>query len=286
MLCNNFICCECMTWLVHMCDMIHSHVWNSFFICATCRVHISDMTHLNMWTWLAKVSPTARWRMHVWHEASHIVNDLFTRAQWPIHVCSFECNAFFVCLLLCDIWWHEWFMCKTHDFVCVTWQICRCVATHSFVTWFIHENKCCSTASTCVLWGAMWTSHVIRACVMSYMNAPWNIWMSPVTRAWVMSHMNESCHMWMSHVTCERVMSHVNESCHVCMSHVTYSSWCCSNVICTSAHSNAPVAAMLSAPVCIHVYVRVRLYVYMRACFYMWACMCVYARARHTFVYH
>jgi len=31
-------------------------------------------------------------------------------------------------------------------------------------------------------WYYVWMSHVIRACVMSYMNAPWNIWMSHFTR--------------------------------------------------------------------------------------------------------
>jgi len=162
MLSNKFICCECVAWLVHMWDMTHSYVWHSFFICATCHVHISDMTHLYMWTWLAKVSPTAsvRWRMHVWHEASHIVNDSFTRAQWLIHVCSFECNAFLVCLLLCDIWWREWFTCKTPDFVCVTWQICTCVATHSFVSHDSFTRKRVAVLYPQVFFRVQWLIHV------------------------------------------------------------------------------------------------------------------------------
>jgi len=35
------------TWLIHMCDMTHSHVWHDSSICVTWLIHDSEMTHLN-----------------------------------------------------------------------------------------------------------------------------------------------------------------------------------------------------------------------------------------------
>ena len=41
--------CNCLTWLIHMCDMTHSYVWHDSFICVTRLIHICDMTHSYMW---------------------------------------------------------------------------------------------------------------------------------------------------------------------------------------------------------------------------------------------
>jgi len=35
----------CVTWLIHMCDMTHPHVWRDSFICVTGLIHMWAMTH-------------------------------------------------------------------------------------------------------------------------------------------------------------------------------------------------------------------------------------------------
>jgi len=39
----------CVTWLMHMCNILHAHERNDSFICVTWRIHMCDMTHSYVW---------------------------------------------------------------------------------------------------------------------------------------------------------------------------------------------------------------------------------------------
>jgi len=43
------ISCMCVTWLIHVCDMTHSCVWQDSFMCVTWLIHVCDMTHSCVW---------------------------------------------------------------------------------------------------------------------------------------------------------------------------------------------------------------------------------------------
>ena len=60
----------CVTWRIHKCDMMHSHVWHDLCTCVTCLIHMCDMTDPHVWhdlficvTWLKDM-----WEMthHLW----------------------------------------------------------------------------------------------------------------------------------------------------------------------------------------------------------------------------
>jgi len=101
-----------MTWLIHMCDMTHSHVWHDSFTCVTWLIHMCEMTD-----------------SRVWHE-------LFTCVTWLIHMCTCVTWLIHMCDMTHSRVWHVW-----HDsFTCVTWLIHTCDMTHSCDTW---RNRTC-----------------------------------------------------------------------------------------------------------------------------------------------
>jgi len=74
------------TWLIHMCDITHSHVWHHSFICVTWLIHMCDMTHSYVWhvpficvTWLMHACDMTH--SYVWH-------DSFMCVTWLIHMCN------------------------------------------------------------------------------------------------------------------------------------------------------------------------------------------------------
>jgi len=72
--------CICVTWLIHMWDMTHSHAWHDSFICVTWLIHMRDMTHLYVWhaSFICVTCPAAA--ASVWHNS-------FICVTWLIHVC-------------------------------------------------------------------------------------------------------------------------------------------------------------------------------------------------------
>jgi len=75
----------CVTWLIHMCDMTHSHVGRDAFIRATCLIHVRDDYNsrgLHVWhdstrvTWLNRCDMTQQ----VWHDSPVCVT-------WLIDMC-------------------------------------------------------------------------------------------------------------------------------------------------------------------------------------------------------
>jgi len=117
----------CVTWLIHTCDMTHSHVWHDSFTCVTWLIYTGDMTHSHVWH---NLFTRVAWLM------SHVCHGSFTRVKWLIHKSDIT-------------YLHVW-----HDsFTRVSWLIHTCVMTHSHawndssiratqiitrVTWLIH----------------------------------------------------------------------------------------------------------------------------------------------------
>jgi len=206
--------CTCVTWLMHMCDVTHSHVWHDSSTCVTWLIHMCDMTHSHVWhdslscvTWLIVMCEMTH--SHVWH-------DSFTFVTWLIHMCDMTHSHVWHDSLSCVTWLMH--MCDmTHPHVWVTWLIHMCDMTHchvwhdSFtcVTWLIHM---CDMTHPHV-WHDSWCEALIlqgeRLRLVVYFSN--NCLLNQGFTTWVMSH------MWMSHVT------HVNESCRTCewvMSHM------------------------------------------------------------------
>jgi len=223
----------CVTWLIHMCDMTHSHVWHDSFTYVTWPIRMCGTTHSYVWhdssicvTWLIHMCDVAH--SHMWHGS-------FICVTWLIHVCDMTHSYVTWLIHMCDMTLH---MCDmTHSYVwhgsftCVTWLIHMCDMTHSHmwhdsfvcVAWLIHM---CDMAHPhvwhdsfiCVTW-LMTSRHTTPEEQTCNQKMAPHIWMRHVT------HMNASCHtyewamshIWMSHVT------HMNESCHTyecVMSHI------------------------------------------------------------------
>jgi len=158
----------CVTWLNHVCDMTHSHLWHdSFrcgiwlrdmtlymnelchpcesFRCVTWFIQMCDMTHSDVWhdsfrcvTWLIQMCDMTH--PYMWH-------DSFICVTWLIQMCdmthpymwhdSFRCVTWLI--QMCDMthpyMWHD-------SFRCVTWLIQMCDMTHPYV-W--HNSFRCVT---------------------------------------------------------------------------------------------------------------------------------------------
>jgi len=131
----------CVTWHIHMCDMIysymltplnagrrmcdmpHSYVWHGSFICVTCLIHTCDMAH-----------------SYVWHGS-------FICVTWLIHTCDVIQSYILILLktgmLMCDMAhlyfspiifiytvssqrWHYGCACSTLVYVFLMWRIDLC----------------------------------------------------------------------------------------------------------------------------------------------------------------
>jgi len=108
----------CLTWLIHMCDMIRSHVRYDSFMCAVNHSY----THTAVFEFL--------------HEC--VWNDLVLRVVWPGHTCDMTHSYV----------WYDWF-------ICVTWLIHKCDVTHphTHTTVFKLLHECVRHDSLeCVTW--------------------------------------------------------------------------------------------------------------------------------------
>jgi len=165
-------CLICVTWLIHMRVITHSHVWHDGFL-----VVRSPLAHLRVVMWL---SIYVMWLfisdaiilldyLYVWH-------DSFTRVTWLIHMCdmthSYACHDSFTCvawwflgstqsprapacgyviIYICNVIIYIWCDYLIKLSICVTWLIHTCDVTHSYVwhdsfirvSWLIH---------TCAWW--------------------------------------------------------------------------------------------------------------------------------------
>jgi len=84
----------CVTWLIHVCDMIHSCVWYDSFIYLPWLIHVCDVTYSCVWhdsfmcvTWLLHSDDSSMWVS--WLTAQHVCD--------MTHSCA----------------WHDSFMCVT-----------------------------------------------------------------------------------------------------------------------------------------------------------------------------
>jgi len=153
----------CVTWLISICDMTHSHVWHDLLVHVTWLISICDMTM----GWLRLVRSIKSWvsfakepykkdcilqkrpiflrslltvaTLYLWHESfyihvcammhSYVWHDLFICIRWLIHMCAWHDS--FICMLwlihMCDMThsyvWHDWHACAPWRIHDVTWLI-------------------------------------------------------------------------------------------------------------------------------------------------------------------
>jgi len=173
---------SCVTWLIHVCDMIwshvfvmtHSHAWYDSFTCAwhilcsyvTWLIHNCDMIHSRVWN-----DPfTCVWHDSftcVWHDRiSCVWHDSFTCVTWLLHICV----AWLI--LMCDMppshvchdlfaraWRHSFTRVRHGSFACV-WHD---PFTHVWRDWFtcVRHLHVCEWLVICVTW-------VIYMCDMTH----------------------------------------------------------------------------------------------------------------------
>ena len=134
----------CVTWLIHMCDMTHSHVWHDWFTCVTWLIHICDMTHSYVWhdaftwvTWLIHMCDMKH--SYIWHNSWLIHVSDMTHSHTTVRhntglIHTYEC-------VVMSLTWMSHVLCRTrHDsFICVTRPIHMCNIT--WVTGLFHVMR-------------------------------------------------------------------------------------------------------------------------------------------------
>jgi len=72
------------TWLIRMCDLTHSYVWQDSFVSVTWLIRMCDMTYVCMH--MCDVIG-----LYVWHDSvTCVLCDAFICGTWLIHVCVFD----------------------------------------------------------------------------------------------------------------------------------------------------------------------------------------------------
>jgi len=109
----------CVTWLIHMCDMTHSHLWHDSFTCVTWLIHMCDVTH------------SCAWR------------DAFTCVTWLIQMCDVphpdeSVDDFFLDSEVQMVYIQRWSF-KCVPFKCVTWLM-----SHIWMSQVTHMNESCT----------------------------------------------------------------------------------------------------------------------------------------------
>ena len=172
----------CVTWPIHMCDTILSHVWHDSFICdEACLIHMHD---INYWYYTTY--------SYAWHN-SFICDDL-----WLIHMCDMNHSY--------DDLWHIHLcdMTRSHvtttddSFICVT---CTCVWHESFIWWLM----------TCLfVWHDSFIRHNSFICHDSWLIHTCNMHHScDMTRSYVTTHDAFICVTCHSYLTTHDPFKHV-----------------------------------------------------------------------------
>jgi len=144
----------CVTWLIHMYDITHTHVWYYSYTCMTWLMHMYDITHSYVWhdsficmTWLIHMYDMTH--SYVWHEPhSHVWHDWFICVTWLIPICGVkEFHVWHLMFLFWTFWTfshqcakhdrlevRDLFMCAWHDtYICEAGFIYMCVMTRFYV---------------------------------------------------------------------------------------------------------------------------------------------------------
>jgi len=186
------------SWLDHMRDVTHSHVWCDSFICER---------RDSLWLWHGSFT------CFTW-----LVRDSIICVTWLIHMCNVKtwiCNMTHWCVLCdsftCAMWlfhmWHDsliyvtWLFHMWHDsFICVTWLIHSCDMTRShvshmsrlyvqhdpftFMTRLFH-SQVWYDSFTCVTW-------LFHMCDMTLSH----VWHDSFTCVTWLFHMCDMTHLW------------------------------------------------------------------------------------------
>jgi len=154
-------------WLIHICDMTHSHMWHDSFTCVTWLIHICDMTHSHMWhdssTGVFHMcdmthSHVCEWVMsHAWMSHGHTCGEVTMR-----HVTHVENSYRWV---MSHLWmshgsrideschrhlWHVYHAYAHFFTTCVRWIIPTCY--HKCVFSRTTRTHVCCGLFTCATW--------------------------------------------------------------------------------------------------------------------------------------
>ena len=190
------------TWLIDMCDVTHSYVWDDLFICVIWRIHMRDMTRSCVWeerrclgcdAWHDSLT-CATWLIHVANmhvcDMTHpcLCHDAFIRVTWLVRTCdmthSYEGRDSFACLTKDTV-------SARHDsLVCATWRIHMCDMTHLRV----YQEK--------------WGLGLIHMCDMTHSD----VWHDSLVDAtcdvthWCVRHDSFTCVTWFIHM-CDMIQA-------------------------------------------------------------------------------
>jgi len=178
----------CVTWLIHMCDMTHSHVWHDSFTCVTWLIHMCDMTHAHVW------------------------DDSFACVTWLTNICSYFLCVWcdLLCLICVMTHSHMWHDSRTHDsrthIMCVLWLVMSHMCHDSFtcVTWltntWLTNTHCVCCDLLCLICVDSFTFALSQSTPMTFgLVAMFRLrvknwtelnWISHVTSQWVTPHTN------------------------------------------------------------------------------------------------
>jgi len=201
----------CVTWLIHICDMTHSHMWHDSSTSVAWRIHLCDMTQTTVYT-------CAAWRIY-------LCDTILSRHVWMSHVIYVDES--------CQIC--EWVMSRmwlSH----VTQVYESCHMGHMNSNKSCHAGVPSCTVHLCDMmhiptWRISLKSHMSESC-HTYERAMSHMWLSHVTQVYESCHMchmnsNEPCHTGGPNCTvhlCDQtntpmwhlsVKSHMDESCHI-----------------------------------------------------------------------
>jgi len=174
----------CVTWVIHTCDMTHSHVWHDSFTCVTWLMHTCDTTDFTFditamaHIWMSHMNEswhTYKWVMsHIWmSHVAHIrhychgthMNESYEWVMshiWMSHVAHIRhyCSTLLFDITASFVW---------HEVICVVWLFHMGM---SCMTWLIHICDVAHFTSDMTglfVWHArcgMTLSHVIYLCDM------------------------------------------------------------------------------------------------------------------------
>ena len=141
--------CICVSWLIHMCFMTESCMWNKSYTCVTRlvsfakepykRYHILQKRPIILRSLLIVATPYVKWHIHMCNMTRFFVrHDSSVCMTWLMHMCvmTHPCvlyDSIISVKRLIQMWWKTRFFVRHDSFLCMTWLIHMCVLTYQYV---------------------------------------------------------------------------------------------------------------------------------------------------------